>query len=208
MEDKIIQGEELENATMTPDSGEVNEGGEVVNEVPSTPPEGEKVSSRAEERIRELTERLKVYEETIKALQEQIRQPQVNQATPEEEEYYDPAVKKLKQELNLLKMALAHMYDENDKMRVNQKYSDYSKYEPQIEAELMNFRKQGQNLSREQIYLMLKAREVMTKPVETTKPKTTTEKPKPVPESKSVRKVPPKPQTLEEQLEQLKDVKF
>jgi len=186
-----------------PSSGDNIESGEETDV--SHAPQGQNLSSRAEERIKELTERIKVYEETLRALQQQ-QQPQPN---PEpDDEILDPALKKVRNEVNMLKMALAQMYDLNDKLMVQQKYNDFNKYEPEIEAYLTNLRKQGQNLSREQVYLMIKAQKLLSQPKPTSKPKEEEKVNTPPPETKSSKKAVKQPTTLEDVRELLKDVKF
>jgi hypothetical protein len=190
-------GEEVEK---TPESE--------VNEVPEREQEQESpYSSRAEERIRELIERVKMYEEALRALQMQQQQ---NLPSEDEDEYLDPQVKALKQEVKTLKMALATTYDQLDKLMTKQMYPDYDKYANQIEIMLTDMRRRGENRSRQEIYALLKAREVLSKSSssEAKKVAVKKEKQEPIPETRSVKVPPKKPETLEEMAEKLKDVKF
>jgi len=197
-----------ENEVASSSTGEEETPETEVNEVPEREQEQEKpFSSRAEERIRELTERVRMYEEALKALQMQQQQ---NLPSEDEDEYLDPTVKALKQEVKTLKMALATTYDQLDKLMTKQMYPDYDKYADQIEMMLTDMRRRGENRSRQEIYALLKAREVLNKPSSSEGKKVVSKKEKqePIPETRSVKVPPKKPETLEEMAEKLKDVKF
>lgn len=206
MEEKdIIQGEvQDENVSLTPE-GDENQSGEVENQQVVQTPQDESSSretSRAQERIQELLNRIKTLEQTIEA-QRLIQQPT---QTQQEEEYVDPEVeiKRLKQEINVLKTGLAYFYEQQDKAMTKQKYPDYDKYEALVEEQLQALRRVGQNVPREQIYLMIKAKELLSKPYVPEKK----EVKKPIPETKTTKPPVKKPASFEELGEQLKDVKF
>ena len=144
-------------------------------------------------------------EEALWALQRQQQQP----AQTEEDELLDPTVKALRQEVKTLKVALATTYDQVDKLMTKQMFPDYDKYAEQIEMELANLRRRGDNRSRQELYASIKAREILkSSSSESKKVAVKKEKQQPIPETRSTKVPPKKPETLEEMAEKYKDVKF
>jgi len=206
MEDERKEIMDENEEVASPSTGE--EGTPEENEeVPEREQEQQKPSySRAEDRIRELAERVRIYEETLKALQAQQQQPNQD----EEEEFLDPTVKALKNEVKTLKMALATTYDQLDKLVARQTYSDYDKYADRVEETLADMRRRGENRSRQEVYALLKAKEVLTKPSSSGTQKVPVKKSKqePLPETRSTKVPIKKPETIDEMAEKLKDIKF